>query len=124
MVSVVRLPARGADGHCLVECYEILCPWWTLAPAYRKCQESLAAAGRGGDNPVVADDEFPFCVECGTRLDAGDRFCARCGTARWAPPAPAAVPAGGAGGAPAVGGGPVSLGMLPWAYACGAVLAL
>jgi hypothetical protein len=70
---------------------------------------------------VVADDEFPFCIECGARLDAGDRFCARCGTARWTPPAPVAAPAGDA---PAVGGGSVSLGLLPWAYACGAVLAL
>ncbi|MBO0685122.1 MAG: hypothetical protein J2P45_18375, partial [Candidatus Dormibacteraeota bacterium] len=78
---------------------------------------------------------FPFCIQCGARLGVEDRFCSRCSTARWVPPAPAGpvgpgrspAPAPPASGRPSVTEAatvPVSLGFLPWAYACGAVLAL
>lgn len=89
----------------------------------------------------VADHEraelFPFCIQCGARLSVEDPFCSRCGTARWTPSEPVgtggpAAPAGPAGPHPApvrppvpeAAAAPVSLGLLPWAYACGAVLAL
>ena len=95
----------------------------------------------------VADHEraeqFPFFIQCGARLRVEDGFCSLCGTARWTPSEPVGSggPAGPAGQAgppgpaephpapvqppvPEAAAVPVSLGLLPWAYACGAVLAL
>jgi hypothetical protein len=46
-----------------------------------------------------------FCNSCGATLDAGTKFCNKCGAAVPAASAPAAVPAPGATGTPAQGGG-------------------
>jgi hypothetical protein len=55
-----------------------------------------------------------FCAECGAQLSAGAQFCHRCGAAT-----------AGAGAAPAPGGGERGLaGVLPWAVALVALIAL
>ena len=95
----------------------------------------LSTRARYSDGPrriiLGVADQFPFCIQCGARLSDEDRFCSHCGTARWTPPEP--VGTGGPAGphpeparppGPEAAAVPVSLGLLPWAYACGAVLAL
>jgi hypothetical protein len=90
------------------------------------------------DNRTVAPEEPWYCIQCGSRLDAGHRFCWSCGAARWAPDADQATrrPAGDRapptpgtnvfGARPAARPDPpvASLGLLPWLYAAGAVVFL
>jgi hypothetical protein len=94
------------------------------------------------DNRRVAPEEAAFCIQCGSRLDAGHRFCWSCGAPRWtpdpveaprapdgqrAPPTPG-MPVFGrqaAPSAPAQARAPApGLGLLPWLYAAGAVVFL
>ncbi len=82
-----------------------------------------------------------FCIHCGARLEAGHRFCWSCGTPRWSPETGQAEQAEQAPQAPEVERPPpvpgtpvfgsraapaaapvVSLGLLPWFYAAGAIL--
>jgi hypothetical protein len=75
-----------------------------------------------------------YCIQCGTRLETGHRFCWSCGAARWTPEPrrtagerPPPTP-----GTSVFGGRPVpraeapnpGLGLLPWLYAAGAVIIL
>lgn len=86
----------------------------------------------------MATEGTGFCIYCGARLEAIHRFCWNCGAARWTPEAEAgpppeperAPPTPGTSvfGAPRVAAATpnptVSLGLLPWFYAAGAVLFL
>jgi hypothetical protein len=79
-----------------------------------------------------------FCIMCGAHLETGHRFCWSCGAPRWTPEAagdegtrlapadqrPPPIP-----GTPAVHPAspprqPVTLGLLPWFYAAGAIFFL
>jgi hypothetical protein len=84
---------------------------------------------------TLATDGTGFCISCGARLEAAHRFCWNCGVARWTPDATAAAPeperapptpGTSVFGAPraAAATPAVSLGLLPWFYAAGAVLFL
>jgi hypothetical protein len=93
------------------------------------------------DNRRVAPEEAVYCIHCGSRLDAGHRFCWSCGAPRWTPD-PAEAPTAPAGErAPPTPGTQVfsqaapavpaqarvpapGLGLLPWLYAAGAVVFL
>jgi hypothetical protein len=96
--------------------------------------------GRLADNRTctVVTEGTGFCIHCGARLEAAHRFCWSCGAARWTPETEAA-PASEPERAPPTPGTsvfaaprtavpeaprPVSLGLLPWFYAAGAVLLL
>jgi hypothetical protein len=61
------------------------------------------------------------CINCGTRLDGDARFCGRCGAPRWSPGPPHEEARAGTRPSPSR---PVSLGILPWAYAAGAIFLL
>lgn len=85
--------------------------------------------------PAVPPAVLPYCIECGTRLRAEDRFCSVCGTGRWLPPAAPPVPTAPArDAAPSAPAGPApsrsvppedveaTVRVIPWIYAAGAIL--
>ena len=93
----------------------------------------------------MATEGTEYCIHCGVRLEAAHRFCWSCGAPRWTPEPAAGPPAGPspqreAERAPPTPGTPVfgaqapvaprtdtrvlSLGLLPWLYAAGAVVFL
>jgi hypothetical protein len=87
----------------------------------------------------VTPEGTGYCIHCGARLETGHRFCWSCGAPRWSPEAGEGTPPAppDAGRAPPVPGTPVfsgrpvsaatpavSLGLLPWFYAAGAILFL
>jgi hypothetical protein len=79
-----------------------------------------------------------FCIMCGARLETGHRFCWSCGAPRWTPETAGenGTPLAQAGqhpppvpGTPAIHAAspprqPVTLGLLPWFYAAGAIFFL
>jgi hypothetical protein len=98
-------------------------------------RSQLAFCERADNSELhVAQEELRYCIQCGSVLEDGHRFCWSCGAARWTPPPPAradgdrAPPTPGTavfGSRPAAPEAPVvSLGVLPWFYAAGAVLFL
>src|SRR3981081_1126987 len=79
-----------------------------------------------------------FCIMCGARLETGHRFCWSCGAPRWTPETagedgtphaqadqrPPPVPGTPAGRAGSLARNPVSLGLLRWFCAAGAIFFL
>ena len=101
-------------------------------------RSSSYSAGWRIINPdTVADDRTWYCILCGARLEPVHRFCWSCGAPRWSPEPGGPMPTPPAERAPPVPGTQVfgspaarrtetrvSLGLLPWLYAVGAVFFL
>jgi len=114
-----------------------------MIPLYVGRVKASARSGGLTDNRscTVATDGNGYCIECGARLEAVHRYCWSCGVERWTPEPEAERPSSDGVRAPPTPGtqvfdaraarapartptAAVSLGLLPWFYAAGAVLFL
>jgi len=86
---------------------------------------------------TVSAERTWYCINCGARLEPVHRFCWSCGAPRWSPEPESPPPAAEAERPPPVPGTQVfgaaaaprvetrvSLGLLPWLYAVGAIFFL
>jgi hypothetical protein len=76
--------------------------------------------------------ESRYCIKCGSKLEAGHRFCWNCGSQRWTPEQePQSQPQSAERPSPdrpelrgRTAGPRASLGLLPWFYGAGAIFFL